>query len=128
MVNSTRLQIPLQGKFVWATRENYVWADLTVQIWTYAKTWNEFVFRVDSGSEMSTMPASLANEYSIPIPKDPTKGIALKAPGGPSKDQIRPVCSKLNLWDSKDQKRPAPRRAAAESKPGEGRQEERPWP
>ena len=57
--------------------DTVLWADLVLSLKTNRGTWEEVSFRVDSGTEMTTMPAFRAMTLDLPIPKNPVSGLAL---------------------------------------------------
>ena len=70
-----RLEVPLLGKTVRATGDILLRAELDLLIQTTARTWEQVVFLVDSGSEMTTMPAAQARLLDIPLPVNPVPGL-----------------------------------------------------
>jgi hypothetical protein len=73
----SRLEVPLQHRTLRATGDTVLWADLVVSIKTNRSTWEELAFRVDSGTEMTTMPAFEATKLDLPIPKNPVSRLLL---------------------------------------------------
>ncbi len=51
-----------------------LWADLDVHVKDNAGQWKADTFLVDSGSEMTTMPAWLATRLDLPMPRKATSG------------------------------------------------------
>ncbi len=51
----SRLEVPLQLRRVRATGDTVLWADLVLSLKTDRGAWQELPFRVDSGTEMTTM-------------------------------------------------------------------------
>jgi hypothetical protein len=72
-----RLEVPLQHRTLRTTGDTVLWADLILSLKTYRGAWEETPFRVDSGTEMTTMPAFRARKLDLPIPKQPTPGLML---------------------------------------------------
>ncbi len=68
---ASRLEIPLLGKTVRATGDILLRAEVDLLIHTNARTWEQVVFRVDSGTEMTTMPAAQARLLDLPLPVNP---------------------------------------------------------
>jgi hypothetical protein len=58
-----------------ATGDLVVRAVLDLLIKTNALTWEQVIFRVDSGTEMTTMPAAQARVLDIPLPVNPVPGL-----------------------------------------------------
>jgi hypothetical protein len=73
----SRLEVPLQHRTLRATGDTVLWADLVLSIKTNRSTWEELAFRVDSGTEMTTMPAFEATKLDLPIPKNPVSRLLL---------------------------------------------------
>jgi hypothetical protein len=71
-----RLEVPLIDRKLHTTGDQVLRAELEVR--TNNGTWGALTFRVDPGTEMTTMPASRARERDLPIPKRPVKGLALR--------------------------------------------------
>ena len=72
---ASRLEVPLLGKTVRATGDILLRAELDVLIQTNARTWEQVVFLVDSGTEMTTMPAALAQLLDMALPLHPVPGL-----------------------------------------------------
>jgi hypothetical protein len=70
----SRLEVPLFGKPVWATGDILLRAELDLLIKDTSGAWQRETFRVDSGTEMTSMPASLARSLDLPMPKNPVPG------------------------------------------------------
>src|SRR4051812_44911401 len=70
----TRLEVPLLGKPVWSTGDILLRADLDLLLKDNSGGWQSETFRVDSGSEMTTMPAALARSFDLPMPRSPVPG------------------------------------------------------
>ena len=70
----SRLEVPLLGKPVWATGDIRLRAELDLLIKDNRGAWQTETFRVDSGTEMTSMPASLARSLDLPMPKNPVPG------------------------------------------------------
>jgi hypothetical protein len=73
----SRLEVPLQQRILRATGDRVLWADLVLSLKTSQGAWKEVLFRVDPGTEMTTMPAYRAKELDLPIPKKPVSGLVL---------------------------------------------------
>ncbi len=73
----SRLEVPLQHRMLRATGDTVVWADLLLSLNTNRGTWKQVLFRVDSGTEMTTMPAYDAKSLDLPIPKQPVLRLVL---------------------------------------------------
>ena len=73
----SRLEVPLQQRTLRATRDTVIWADLVLSFKTNRGAWEEVPFRVDSGTEMTTMPAYDAKSLDLPIPTKPVSNLLL---------------------------------------------------
>ncbi len=73
----SRLEVPLQYRTLRTTGDTVLWADLILSLKTNLGAWEEIPFRVDSGTEMTTMPAFEARKLDLPIPKHPVPGLIL---------------------------------------------------
>jgi len=73
----SRLEVPLQHRTLRATGDTVLWADLVLSFKTNRGAWEEVTFRVDSGTEMTTMPAYDAKSLDLPIPKKPVSSLVL---------------------------------------------------
>jgi hypothetical protein len=71
----SRLEVPLLGRTVRATGDILLRAELDLKIKTNAQTWEQVVFLIDSGTEMTTMPAAQARLLDIPLPVNPVSGL-----------------------------------------------------
>jgi hypothetical protein len=71
----SRLEVPLIGKTLLATGDILLRGELDLLIKTNAPTWEQVVFLVDSGSEMTTMPAAQAKLLDFPMPINPVPGL-----------------------------------------------------
>jgi hypothetical protein len=73
----SRLEVPLQQRTLRATGDTVLRADLILSLKTNRGAWEEILFRVDSGTEMTTMPAYDAKSLDLPIPKKPVSNLVL---------------------------------------------------
>jgi len=73
----SRLEVPLRYRTLQATGDTVLWADLILSLKTNRGVWKEIPFRVDSGTEMTTMVAFEARKLDLPIPKHPVPGLVL---------------------------------------------------
>jgi hypothetical protein len=73
----SRLEVPLRYRTLRATGDTVLWADLVLSLKTNRGAWKEIPFRVDSGTEMTTMPAYDAKSLDLPIPKKPVPRLVL---------------------------------------------------
>jgi hypothetical protein len=71
----SRLAVPLLGKTLQTTGDILLRAELDLLIKTNAQTWEQVVFLVDSGTEMTTLPAAQAKLLDIPLPRNPVSGL-----------------------------------------------------
>jgi hypothetical protein len=70
----SRLEVPLLDRKLWATGDVLVRAELNLFLKDSQGNWQQETFRVDSGSEMSTMPAYRARQLGLPIPQKAAPG------------------------------------------------------
>src|SRR5689334_23116840 len=73
----SRLEIALQARTLRATGDTVLWAGLVLSVLTDRNSRVPVTFRVDSGTEMTTMSASEAKRLNLPIPRRPVAGLAL---------------------------------------------------
>ena len=66
-----RLEVPLLHRTLWASGDVLVHGELELLMKTAAGVWQRETFRVDSGSEMTTMPAARARQLDLPMPTAP---------------------------------------------------------
>jgi hypothetical protein len=77
----SRLEIPLQFRKLWATGDVLLWAELDLELKDNSGQWKTETFRVDPGTEMTTMPASLAKQLDLPMPRKAAPGAIHKQTG-----------------------------------------------
>ncbi len=68
------LEVPLQHRTLWATGDVLLRAELRLLLKDNAGQWRAATFLVDSGSEMTTMPAWLAKQRDLPMPRKAATG------------------------------------------------------
>ena len=73
----SRLEVPLKYRTLRATGDTVVWADLTLRLVSNQGAMKQVQFRVDSGTQMTTMLAVDARKADLPIPKSPVSGLVL---------------------------------------------------
>jgi hypothetical protein len=73
----SRLELPLVHRTLKSTGDDVILAELDLELWTNRGSWETARFRVDSGSEMTTMLANEARSLNLPIPRRPVPGLAL---------------------------------------------------
>jgi hypothetical protein len=73
----SRLEVPLGYRTLRATGDTVLSADLVLSLRTNGGAWEEVPFRVDSGTEMTTMLAVDARKLDLPLPKTPVSGLVL---------------------------------------------------
>jgi hypothetical protein len=73
----SRLEVPLKYRTLRATDDTVVWADLTLSLKTNLGRWKQVEFRVDSGTQMTTMLAVDARKANLPMPKTPVSSLVL---------------------------------------------------
>lgn len=85
----SRLEVPLLGKILWVTGDVLVRAELELLLRDASNTWLPWSFRVDSGTEMTTMHAATAKRLGLPFPQHLTPALAHTTPSGAAQPQIR---------------------------------------
>jgi hypothetical protein len=73
----SRLEVPLKYRTLHTTGDTLLWAGLILSLKSNRGAWKEIPFRVDSGTEMTTMPAFEASKLDLPIPKQPVSRLVL---------------------------------------------------
>jgi hypothetical protein len=72
-----RLEVALAHRTLQSTGDLVLHAEPELEAKTDQGTWEALTSRVDPGTEMTTMPAATAKSLDLPIPKRPTRGLAL---------------------------------------------------
>jgi hypothetical protein len=72
----TRLQVPLIGRKIAATGDIVLRAELDLLLRDQGDALRPVTFRVDTATDMSTMPAWLARQFNLPLPKGPVPNLA----------------------------------------------------
>jgi hypothetical protein len=67
----SRLEVPLRAKTLWATGDILLRAELDLMIRDRIGLFKRQTFRVDSGTEMTTMAAATAKALDLPMPQHP---------------------------------------------------------
>jgi hypothetical protein len=70
----SRLEVPLLDRKLWATGDILLRAELDVALKDDSGNWSPETFRVDSGAEMTTMPAYRAKQLGLPMPQKAAPG------------------------------------------------------
>jgi hypothetical protein len=73
-----RLEVPLNYRRLRSTGDVVVHAELALAIKTERGNWETVTFLIDSGTEMSTMPAADAKNRGLPLPQRPVSGLQLQ--------------------------------------------------
>jgi hypothetical protein len=76
-----RLEVPLKHRTLWSTGDLLLRADLVVRLKDSFGGWHTATFRVDSGSEITTMPAYFASRMSLPVPRSAARGVVHRQTG-----------------------------------------------
>src|SRR3954451_22496072 len=69
-----RLEVPLLGKPIWRTGDILLRAELNLLVKDNGGLWKPETFRVDSGTEMTLIPARLARALDLPMPRNSIAG------------------------------------------------------
>ena len=70
----SRLEVPFQYRTLWATGDLLLRAELNLLLKDASRNWRSETFLVDSGSEMTTMPAYWAKQLGLPMPQQAAVG------------------------------------------------------
>ncbi|HVS35547.1 MAG TPA: hypothetical protein VMS17_08195, partial [Gemmataceae bacterium] len=70
----SRLEIPFKHRTLWTTGDLLLRAELDLFLKDGTGAWQPATFLVDSGSEMTTMPAHDAAKLSLAMPQRPAPG------------------------------------------------------
>ena len=73
----SRIEVPLAYRTLRSTGDVVLRAELDLELKTNRGTWETVRFRVDSGTEMTTMLAVDAKDLDLRIPKRPVRGLTL---------------------------------------------------
>ena len=77
----SRVELPLRDRKLWATGDVLLWAEVRLFLKDNAGGWRPTNFLVDSGSEMTTMPAWFAKQRDLPIPRKAAAGAVHRQTG-----------------------------------------------
>ena len=77
----SHLEVPLRDRKLWATGDVLLRAELCLLLKDNAARWRAATFLVDSGTEMTTMPAWLAKQRDLPMPRKVATGAIHKQTG-----------------------------------------------
>jgi hypothetical protein len=79
----SRLQVPLNARILWSTGDIVLWAELNVVVKDDRGNWQPQTFRVDSATDMTTMPSYDCTQMGIPMPQSPAQGLVHEQTGLP---------------------------------------------
>lgn len=71
----SRLAIPLKHRTLWSTGDILVHGEVDLLLRDNSGAWHQESFLVDSGSEMTTMPALQAQLLGLPLPQRSVAGV-----------------------------------------------------
>jgi len=77
----SRLEVPIRDRTLWAIEDVLLRAELRLFLKDNAGQWRAATFLVDSGTEMTTMPAWLAKQRDLPMPRKAATGAIHKQTG-----------------------------------------------
>jgi hypothetical protein len=77
----SRLAVPLVDRKLWATGDVLLRAELELLLKDDSGAWRQQTFLVDSGSEMTTMPAFVAKRLNLPMPRQAASGAVHRQTG-----------------------------------------------
>src|SRR4051812_37138149 len=89
----SRLVLPLLDRRLQATGDVLLRAELRLLLRNGTGLWKDETFLVDSGSEMTTVPAWKAAALGLPIPQRPTRGLQ----HGPAGVEVRSGLLRLTV-------------------------------
>ena len=69
----SRLEVPVKERKLYSTGDVLLRVDLEMEIKNNSGLWTTELFLVDSGTEITTFPAWLAQSYDLPMPQRPTR-------------------------------------------------------
>src|SRR5438552_16158711 len=84
----SRLQVPLNARILWSTGDIVLWAELNVLVKDDRGNWQPLTFRVDSATDMTTMPAYDCMQMGISMPQNPVRGLVHEQTGLPIRSGI----------------------------------------
>jgi hypothetical protein len=93
----SRLEVPLLHKLLWATGDELLRAELELLVCDRNQLWIPIVFRVDSGTEMSSMAAARAKFHDFPYPKHAISGLTRRMSSGRVTTEVRPRVLKARV-------------------------------
>ena len=77
----TRFEIPVAGRIMWATGDTLLWVDLNLLLKDSAGKRPRQTFLVDTGTQVTTMPACEAKQLGIPLPQRAAGGVSHRQTG-----------------------------------------------
>jgi len=77
-----RCCLPLRFAYCRATTATHLWADLTLRIQTTQLLFEELLFKVDSGANISLLRLSLAESLGLPVPAGPPVSLRFRTAAG----------------------------------------------
>ncbi len=77
----SRLVVPVRYRTLWATGDILLRAELDLLLADHRGAWKQETFLIDSGSEITTVPASLAKKLDLPMPQKPAGGVVHQQTG-----------------------------------------------
>ncbi len=93
----SRLAIPLRDKLLRATGDTLLRAELDLLVCDSSQKWFPLTFRVDSGTEMTSMVAAFAKARHLPYPKQAVAGVTMRMPSGQLTSEVRPGVLKVQV-------------------------------
>ncbi len=70
----SQLEVPLRGRTLWSTGDVLLSAELMLRLKDRAGTWKDEIFRVDTGTDITTVSAPLAQQLNLPMPVQASPG------------------------------------------------------
>ncbi len=60
--------MPIQAKILWTTGDVKLWVDLRLRLRDAGGSWHDETFRVDTATDLTTVPAYNAKQFGLPMP------------------------------------------------------------
>jgi hypothetical protein len=77
----SRLVIPITGRLLAATGDVRLWADIDLDVRDQAGNLHRRQFRIDSATDVTTVPAYEANQLGLAMPQQATPGVTHRSTG-----------------------------------------------
>jgi hypothetical protein len=71
----SQIEIPISGQVVWSTGDVRLWVNIGLHLKDHAGNFIPEIFRLDTGTEITTFPAYNARLLNLPMPAKASSGI-----------------------------------------------------